>query len=171
MEKDPKAVGNAIHGAMQYIRYENCTDPEGVHNEILRLCQEGFLSKEQAEMVDYSLISAFFETEPGKKLRSGAECLREFKFSILDDGMRYGESLAGEEVLLQGVVDCALLEEEGITILDFKTDRVTPDTLEAAVFRYRSQLDTYGEALTRIYEKPIKAKYLYFFRINQLIAV
>ena len=171
MEKDPKAVGNAIHGAMQYIRYENCTDPEGVHNEILRLCQEGFLSKEQAEMVDCSLISAFFETEPGKKLRSGAECLREFKFSILDDGMRYGESLAGEEVLLQGVVDCALLEEEGITILDFKTDRVTPDTLEAAVFRYRSQLDTYGEALTRIYEKPIKAKYLYFFRINQLIAV
>ena len=45
MEKDPKAVGNAIHGAMQYIRYENCTDPEGVHNEILRLCQEGLLSK------------------------------------------------------------------------------------------------------------------------------
>ena len=170
-QKDPRAYGNAIHGAMQYIRYENCIDREGVHAELVRLRQERFLSEEQADMVDCSMISAFFETEPGKKLCTGADCLREFKFSILDDGIRYGTSLEGEKVLLQGVVDCALLEADGITVIDFKTDRVTPDTLETVTARYRSQLDTYGEALTRIFEKPVKKKYLYFFQLNKLIAV
>lgn len=33
------------------------------------------------------------------------------------------EDLTGEKLLLQGVVDCCFMEEDGITVLDFKTDR------------------------------------------------
>jgi len=73
--------------------------------------------------------------------------------------------------LLQGVVDCALLEEDGIIVLDFKTDAVTPDTLAAAAEKYRMQIETYGEALGRIYELPVKRKLLYFFRLDQFVEV
>ena len=76
-----------------------------------------------------------------------------------------------EQVLLQGVVDCALLEEDGITVLDFKTDRVTEETLPQTVRRYRLQLDTYADALSRIYEMPVKGKFLYFFHRNQFVEV
>ena len=76
-----------------------------------------------------------------------------------------------EKVLLQGVVDCAILEEDGITIIDFKTDRVTEKTLPEVADRYAPQVLIYGEALSRIYEKPIKGEYLYFFRLNRLIPV
>ena len=74
-------------------------------------------------------------------------------------------------MLLQGVVDCALLEEDGITVVDFKTDNVTEETLPAVTERYRPQVQTYGEALSRIYEMPIKAKYLYFFRLDRFVEV
>ena len=74
-------------------------------------------------------------------------------------------------MLLQGVVDCALLEEDGITVIDFKTDSVTEDTLSAAVERYRGQIMTYCDALTRIYEMPVKEKYLYFFRLDRFAAL
>lgn len=126
----------------------------------------GFLSEEQGQMVDCGKIAKFFSTPIGEKLRRGVSHLREFKFSILDDGVHYGQGLEEEKVLLQGVVDCALLEKDGITVIDFKTDRVTMETLPAVKERYAIQVNTYGEALGRIYEMPIKAQYLYFFHLD-----
>ena len=122
-------------------------------------------------MADSGKIAAFFDTEIGRKLRTGCPCLREFKFSILDDGSHYGDGLEGEQVLLQGVVDCALLEKDGIIVLDFKTDHVTESTVAAAAERYRLQVQTYAEALSRIYEMPVKAKYLYFFQLGRFVEV
>ena len=72
-------------------------------------------------------------------------------------------------MLLQGVVDCALLESDGITILDFKSDRVTEQTIARRAELYRPQVETYAEALGRIYELPIKKKLLYFFHLNRFL--
>ena len=74
-------------------------------------------------------------------------------------------------MLLQGVVDCALIEADGITIIDFKTDFVTEETLTDLVDRYRMQVQTYADALSRIYQKPVKESYLYFFRLNRFVSV
>ena len=65
--------------------------------------------------------------------------------------------------MLQGVVDCFVIEPDGITILDFKTDR-RPDPE-----RYRPQLQAYGEALSRIYRMPVKAQILYFLTVDKEI--
>ncbi len=170
-EVDGKAYGNAIHAAMQYLCYEACGDTAAVAEEVARLVEQGFLKPEQGRLVDCGKLAAFFATEMGQKLRSGLPYLREFKFSILDDGKHYGEGLEGEQVLLQGVVDCALLEEDGITILDFKTDRVTDATVGDRAAYYRPQVQAYAEALSRIYEMPIKGQYLYFFHIDRFVAV
>lgn len=165
------AYGNAIHHVMQYIRYENCGSEDAVRNEIIRLAEQGVLKKEETELVSSTKIAAFFASDIGRKLLTGTEYLREFKFSILDDGSHYGEGLNGEKVLLQGVVDCALLEKDGITVVDFKTDAVTEETLSYAVERYRPQVETYAEALSRIFEREIKGKYLYFFRMDRFMKV
>ena len=164
-----KDYGNAIHAAMQYIRYENCGSCPEVEAEIQRLVNHGYLKPEQAEAVNCEKIAAFFATEVGAKLQRGLPCLREFKFSILDDGSKYGDALEEEKVLLQGVVDCALLEEDGITIVDFKTDRVTEATAPDRAELYRPQLETYAEALSRIYEMPVKQKLLYFFQLDKFV--
>ena len=166
-----KAYGSAIHAAMQYVKYENCGSTEAVRQELDRLVEQGFLSREQGELVRPGKIADFFATDIGTKLRNGAQCLREFKFSILDDGTHYGEDLEGEQVLLQGVVDCALVEPDGITILDFKTDYVTEESLPEVTERYRLQLRTYAEAMTRIYELPVKACMLYFFKLNRFVTL
>lgn len=170
-EVEGKDYGKAIHSVMQFIRYENCGTMEAVQQEVNRLVKEGFLTEKQGTIVNCQKIHAFFKTEPGQKLCRGVSCLREFKFSILDNASHYGAALEDEEVLLQGVVDCALMESDGITVIDFKTDRVTEDTLHLTVQHYLPQVQTYAEALERIYEMPVKAKYLYFFRLNRLMEV
>lgn len=168
-QAEGKSYGSAMHAALQYLKYENCGDVQAVTAEIQRLVTEGFLTREQGMLVNSEKLARFFQTEPGRKLRSGAPCLREFKFSILDDGRHYGEGLEGEQVLLQGVVDCALSEPDGITVIDFKTDRVTEETVSAAADRYRLQVQTYADALSRIYEMPVKRKMLYFFSLDAFI--
>ncbi|MBR3973804.1 MAG: helicase-exonuclease AddAB subunit AddA [Oscillospiraceae bacterium] len=169
--KQGKAYGSAIHAVMQYIRYENCDCADAVRMEVQRLVSKRFITEEQGNLVRCEKIAKFFDTEIGKKLRSGVPYIREFKFSILDDATGYGEGLDGEEVLLQGVVDCALLEEDGITLLDFKTDYVTEETLETLVERYRPQVQTYTHALSRIYRKNVKKAYLYFFHLDRFVEV
>lgn len=166
-----KEYGNVMHAVMQYLCYEKCTDDAGIRTEINRLIDSGFLTAEQASFVDPGKLQRFFSSEIGKKLCNGVPYLREFKFSILDSGSQYDPSLEGERILLQGVVDCALLEEEGITVIDFKTDYVTEETLFEVVSRYRIQVQTYADALERIYEQPIKARYLYLFHLDRLVTV
>ena len=166
-----KNYGNAVHAVMQYICYENCGSLSEVSREIRRLIDNGFLSEEQGSLVSAEKISKFFSTEIGIKLQNGVSNLREFKFSILDNGNHYGENLENEQVLLQGVVDCALMEPDGITIIDFKTDKVTGENVTSAAERHRDQLETYAEAMHRIFEMPIKAKYLYFFQLDQFVQI
>ena len=161
--------GNAIHKAMQYIRYEACEDVSSTQAEVRRLVAEGFLSAIQGELVDCEKIANFFATPIGLRLRSGENVLREFKFSVLDDGAAFDPDLAGEKILLQGVVDCALMEADGIVVIDFKTDRVTEATLPAVTERYRPQVDSYAQALSRIFEKPVKKSCLYLFHLERFV--
>ena len=170
-DRGATARGTAIHAAMQFIRYENCAQEAGVAQELNRLVQEQLLSQEQAAMVSTSQIADFFQTDLGRRLREGKQVLREFKFSILDDGTNYAEDLTGEKILLQGVVDCALVEPDGITVVDFKTDSVTEATMEMAAQRYRPQVLAYADAMSRIFQKPVKEALLYFFRINTFVTV
>ena len=166
-----KEFGNLIHTVMQHISYDKCKDTEGIQAEIARLVESGFLMPEQAAAVNPEKLEKFFTTDVGQKLCSGVPYLREFKFSILDDGMHYDTSLHGEQVLLQGVVDCALLESDGITVVDFKTDYVTEENISQIVSRYRPQVQTYADALQRIYEQQVKARYLYLFHLDRLVAL
>ena len=166
-----KEYGNAIHAVMQYIEPSVCTGETAVRQEIHRLVQQGYITPEQGDMADAKRIYAFFASELGQKLCKGVPCVREFKFSILEDGVHYDPSLTGEQVLLQGVVDCAILEEDGIIVLDFKTDYVTEESLPQKVDHYRPQVEAYANAMERIFQKPVKQSLLYFFGCNQFVAL
>ena len=160
-----------MHAVMQYIDFSACSYADKIDTEISRLVAENRITADQASFVDKESILAFFQTPIGKQLQSHSQVLREFKFSVLDRAEKYYPSAEGEQILLQGVVDCALIDTDGITVLDFKTDRVTEETLSAVSTSYRSQVQIYADALSRIYHLPVKAAYLYFFKLNQFVKV
>ena len=163
--------GTAMHAVMQHICYEKCSTAAQVNAELTRLAQEGFISQSDADLVSPDKVVSFFNTEIGKRIRSGENILREFKFSILEDAEKFQSGVKDEKVLVQGVVDCALIEEDGITVIDFKTDRVTYETLQGVAQGYKPQIMAYSNALQRIYNKPIKAAMLYFFEVESFVTV
>ena len=162
--------GTAVHTVLRYISLDQCDTQENIRLEVESLVEKRLLTQENADTVQVSKIHAFFQTPIGRKLR---ECrvVREFKFSILEDASRYQQGLTDEKVLLQGVVDCAILEDDGVTIVDFKTDRVTDRTLAELILRYQEQVRAYARAVSRIFDRPIKASYLYFFHTGEFVEV
>lgn len=164
-------IGTATHLAMQFIRYEACTSLAGVEAEIRRLREERFLTDEQAGVVEAAKIARCFASPLGQEIRAAKKVLREFKFSVLVDASRFFPEAGQERIMLQGVVDCCLFTEEGITVIDYKTDRVRPGEEEAAARRYQPQLDAYSQSLAEIFDQPVQKRLLYFFATGAIVAV
>ena len=163
--------GDATHVVLQFLDLKNCESVDAIACQVKMLVAEGRLSGEQVSLVNCEEIAAFFSGKVGRKLLAAKDVLREFKFSILEDAAAFDPLVHGEHVLLQGVVDCAILDPDGITVIDFKTDHVNHETVFEAAEQYRSQVEIYANALSRIFEKPIREKILYFFSINRDIAL
>ena len=164
------AYGTALHAVMQFVRYDACQSLESIWGELNRLVEEQFISGEQAQVVDVESILRFFQTEIGQRAMFG-NVLREFKFTVLQDASAYFPYTTNDEVLLQGVVDLAILDGDGIIVVDFKTDRVTEDTLTTVAQGYFPQVRAYSQALEQIYNCPVKQSLLYFFRTGQFVEV
>jgi ATP-dependent helicase/nuclease subunit A len=79
--------------------------------------------------------------------------------------------LDDEFVVVQGVVDLAVLLPAEIRLVDFKTDRVAPGQLSEKVKEYSPQLKLYSQALSLIYRRPVSAAWLYFLHLRQAVQV
>ena len=154
--------GTALHLVMQYIDFNKCGDAAGVGDEILRLTQKGFLTKEQADAVEAQKITRFFESDIGKRVLKANNIKREFKFSLLCPAERFYTHGGDDRILFQGIVDCFFEEDGELVLVDFKTDRVTKDTIEDRVSNYTPQLTAYSDALERITGKHVKERVIYF---------
>ena len=81
----------------------------------------------------------------------------------------YDPAAEGEELMLQGVVDCAFRTKEGLVVVDFKTDRLAPGEEPQRAEEYRPQLEAYAQALERVMEEKVCRKVLYFFSTGATI--
>ncbi|MBQ7566162.1 MAG: helicase-exonuclease AddAB subunit AddA [Oscillospiraceae bacterium] len=162
----PTEQGTATHRFMQFCDFAACRDEQGVSGELARLVDKAFLSDEQAQCVDPARIVRFFTSELGKAVCAETGVRREFKFSLPVSAAELLPGAPDEPIMLQGVVDCFLDEPDGLTVVDFKTDRIRKGGEAERAELYRPQLETYALALSRIFEKPVKRKLLYFFETD-----
>lgn len=163
--------GNAVHLVMQHIALDRCDDVEDIKQEVVRIKDAGLLTDEQYRSVDIQQIASFFKTDLGAALRTAKDVLREYKFSVLVNAPECNSNMLEDMVLLQGVVDCAWLDGDGITVIDFKTDRINAESVETVAEYYRDQVKIYAKALEKIFKLPVKTAQLYFFQMNSFVKV
>lgn len=155
--------GTVMHTVMQFINYARCVSADEIAKEIDRLVFEKYITQQQAQSIDQNEIMKFFASAIGRKVRNSIQVLREFKFSLLTDPGNENPENPADHILLQGIVDCAIIENDGITIIDFKSDRIPLDGIEKATAEYSHQVKAYADALSQIFQLPIKQALLYFF--------
>ncbi len=163
----PAQRGTALHLAMQYLTLRADHTPESVAGELEKLVENGFLTKLQGEAADPARLAAFFASPLGREMAGAEECRREFKFSVLVPAADYyPRAEAGERVLLQGVIDAWFVSDGKLTLLDFKSDRVTPQTQRARAGEYRPQLQAYRRALEEMTGRTVDRTALWFFHTS-----
>ena len=165
----PAERGTATHLVLQYLDLRNPNVPEQV--AALRLRAK--LTPEQAAAVDIRALERFLSSPLAEEMRRVAAMEREYRFTVLMDARDYdGMSVGGDEILLQGVVDCWFETPDGLTVVDFKTDRVfTEEELTERAELYRGQLSAYTLALERVLERPVTRRVLYFLSVGRAVEV
>ena len=164
----PAQRGTALHLALQCMDFGRADSRQSLQEEIDRLVDEQLLTPQQGEAIEVDRLAAFFNSPLGREIRGAQRLRREFKFSLLVPAADYDpQGEPGEEILLQGVVDLWFETEDGITVVDFKTDRIGPDKMAARAEEYRPQLAAYSRALAQITGVPVVRQILWFFSLNR----
>ena len=163
--------GTATHMLLQFVDYEKAQSLDGIKVELTRLTASNHLSARQAEAVEPEAVLRLFESPLGRRIMSADSISREFRFSLLCPAESFFEGGEGENVLLQGVVDCLIEEDGELTVIDYKTDRVYGEALEERAKSYAGQLRAYALAVGRITGKPVKECVLYFLSAGKTVIV
>lgn len=188
--------GTAYHRVMQLLDFSRAGTKEQIMAQIEAMVKSGRLEQKAADVVRPEQIVSFFETELGKRAAAAAaagKIHREQQFlferqyedatgaagakaaGTQTDGTQVagtqtdGQAADSDDLqLVQGVIDLYFEEEDGIVLVDFKTDFVKPkDGEELLKKRYGVQLALYAQALEGALGKPVKAKYLYSFSLQK----
>ena len=163
--------GTAMHLAMQFLPLDTAAEPWAVAEVIDGLRRRRLLTPEQAAALDVPALVRFLASPLAERIRNAPRLWREYRFALLTDAGIYDGDAAGEEMLLQGVADCVFETESGLAVVDFKTDRVQTAEVQRRAEVYRAQLDAYAGALSRILERPVTERILYFFACGEEISL
>ena len=159
--------GTLMHEAMQWLPVKKYTQ-KSMTDMLDSLQAEGKFSDEERSLLSDRSLFGFFNSDLGQRLIASKRVERELPFSMLFDGNRvYPDVENGERLFLQGIIDTVFVEDGQWVLVDYKTDRVKSG--DELIRRYKIQMDLYKEALERLTNMPVKASYIYSFRLHEAV--
>ena len=168
LEKPDKQAllrGSAMHVLLHRADLAACTDEAAVLAQADLLAAQGYLTAAERAQVWPGPIVAFAKSDLGRRTLQAQKVLREYEFSILlDAGELLEEGPPGEEVLINGAIDLLLFETDGLTVIDFKTDRVQPGGEGEKAREHALQLALYKRAAEALFDLSVKEAWVWFLR-------
>ena len=163
--------GTAYHRMMECLDYQACAECVSLPEQISRLTERGMLSKEDADMLKPEDFERFLQSPLGKRMQNAqldGRLFRERQFFLTVDAGEADPQWkdSGETILVQGIIDAYFETDEGLILVDYKTDKVERPDGSDLIEKYRVQLDYYAEALTRLTGQPVVEKLIYYFALH-----
>ena len=163
--------GVMMHSVMQHVSLNGPYTADAIAAQVRQLEASQILLPGQAQAVDTAGIAAFFASNLGQRLTRSPQVWRELPFSLMLPAEKFFPELngCGEQIFIQGVIDCLFAEEDGLVLVDYKTDRAA--TIDELAAKYAVQLSMYSSAVERIFGRPVKEQILYAFGLGQAVSV
>ena len=161
-------LGTLYHKVIEKFNISTEISYDALKNHIEDMLKRGFLSVEEADVIDLSIIKSFFESELGERIRISKRVFRELPFVYkTNEGIENNE----EDFLVQGIVDCLFEEDEKFILVDYKTDKI--DIQEGGIIpkEHEFQLKLYKRALEEIWGIEISEGYISFLRSRENIRI
>ena len=156
-----------------YLQIAKEYEADDLEAEVERLAEDGRLSREMAECIETEDMMRFLRTKSGVRMLQAARNRKLYKeqpFVISVNASEiYQGDLSGEKILVQGIIDVYFEEEDGLVVLDYKTDQVK--SRKELAKKYHAQLEYYAHALSQLTGKTVKEKIIYSFTLKEEIIV
>lgn len=155
--------GTLVHNLMQRLDFKNPNV-----NEVLK-------SVDAEEKVKDSLkreIENFLQSNLYEEVKSAKRVYKEAPFNLevkAEDVYNISDESKNDILMIQGIIDMYFENEEGIILVDYKTDKVKSEI--ELIKKYKKQLDYYEEALARLTNQKIIKKYIYSFALKKAIEI
>ncbi len=170
------ARGSAYHRVMELMDFANIYNGDVVSNlreHRKKMVDDLFIYEEDDALVSEKKVLDFLDTDLSKRMSEAAKkdmlyLEQPFVLSVNAHTVRE-EFPESEKILVQGVIDVYFEEDGKLVLMDYKTDRV--DSGEELINRYKTQLDYYAEALSRLEKKPVAEILIYSFALSKVIRV
>ncbi|MCR4695366.1 MAG: helicase-exonuclease AddAB subunit AddA [Pseudobutyrivibrio sp.] len=166
--------GTAMHRYMECFDfsledYKNTVDSQREYMNSLHL-----ITAEEDKRLSRVKLKKFMESELAKRMHEAELKGLLYKEKPFVFGSNPLELFADSEaysdlILVQGIIDVFFQEDDGIVLMDYKTDRVDSET--ELVLRYEKQLDLYKDAIERAYDTKVKEVLIYSFCLDKTIIV
>ncbi|MCH5275548.1 MAG: helicase-exonuclease AddAB subunit AddA [Lachnospiraceae bacterium] len=171
--------GSAMHRVMELLDFTKEYGDEPVLQQAMQdFLKDGRLTQEYAQAVRTGKILHFLHSPLAGRMQQAAKKGKLFKEQPFVYGIEASRLTAKEQavpfpaeetVLIQGIVDAYFEEEDGLVLLDYKTDVI--EQPQELIRRYKAQLDYYQEALESLTGKKVKERILYSFYLGCEVAV
>lgn len=163
--------GTAMH------RFLECYDfasHASVQTQLDAMCQKGYLSSNQRDLLLEDKLEKFLATPLAGRMGVAAEAdelykEKPFVMSVAPGELFLDAKENNDTLLVQGIIDVFFVEDGGIVLLDYKTDRVS--SAQELINRYQIQLQLYGRALERSLNLPVKEILIYSFALEETISI
>lgn len=173
-----KEVGDAYHHLMQYYPLERVTPDTDLRklteSAVFVLSMQGKLTDREVRILTSERLKCidktarFLESPLGQRMLKSRRVERETPFYAELPARMLGLDHDGE-VSLQGRTDMFFYEDDGIVLVDYKSDSV--ESMEKEKESYSRQLLTYKNILPKITGTRVKQMYLYAFSTGEEIDI
>lgn len=168
------ARGTAYHRALECLDLGKLHSREDVRAALKSLLETGYLEREAYDALDEMVIFTMLNSPLGQRMaeaQRAGRLHREQQFIIGIPAREMGRGDSQELVLVQGVIDAYLEEEDGLVLIDYKTDRVPGGRAgrECLAERYRQQVAYYQRALEQLTGKKVKENIIYSLTLQESV--
>ena len=173
--------GTIVHLIMEVLDFEKVNTESEIKAQIQDLVKRRIITEKESQVLSPRKIMRFFKSPIAKRMLSSKFVKREQKIYTqikmndiyLNDEIfkNNRETYENESVMLRGVIDLYFEEDDGLVILDYKTDFVDENNKKEIIHKYKKQIEIYADVLSKLTDKKVKEKYLYLFGIDKQVKV
>ncbi len=143
-------IGTIFHQLMEKLNSPTLEEAQNVLNLILENYPESI--KNEIEEIVLQKFSVLSNDKTFLEIFSNQNCYREFEILI-----------KLHNHILLGIIDRINLEENGITIIDYKTDSFNENELNRKIEEYKTQMEFYVLLVSEFFKQDEKIKLILFF--------
>ena len=166
--------GTAYHRALELIHFAEISGYDDIVKELDRIREEKRMQETAIDMVYPGVLTKFFHSDIAARMKQAdrnGKLRKESQFVVGIPAREMNKADSDALILLQGIIDAWFEEDDGLVLVDYKTDRVKEGGENILLDRYQIQLFYYAKALAQITGKKVKEAVIYSLALQKEIPV